>query len=149
MTRLSDIPVRIESAKPQENHLAMARQVLLEVQAALVTWLNTGEEAAIDLRHQPRMGPATYQYLREALGSGEVTIVIEAKARIDIRETRYPGVWWVTHNNDRGDTVTEIIEITAIPAILKPHAAEIREGLHRLEQALAEPGSEGSSVPLN
>jgi hypothetical protein len=47
-------------------------------------------------------------------------------------------VWWVTHVNDRGETATEIIEITEIPAILKPHAVDVRAGLRRLEEALVE-----------
>jgi hydrogenase-1 operon protein HyaF len=149
MTRLSDIPVKVEFNKQKEGNHAIARKVLSEVKAALAEWLATGKAGAIDLKNVPRMGAETYQFLKDVLSTGEVTIVIEAKARVDIRETQYPGVWWVTHTNDRGDIVTEIIEITAIPAILKPHIAEVRHGLQRLEQVLSEPGSESASVSLN
>lgn len=149
MTRLSDIPVKVEFKQLKESNLAIAKSVLQNIKAALADWLKTGRPGAIDLKNVPRMAPETYDYLKQALGSGEATIMIEAMARVEIRETQYPGVWWVTHINDRGDTVTEIIEITEIPVILKPHAADVRAGLQRLESALAEPGSEGSSVALN
>lgn len=149
MTRLSDIPVKVEFNKQKEGKHVVARKVLSEIKVALAEWLATGKTGAIDLKNVPRMGTETYQYLKDVLATGEVTIMIEAKARIDIRETQYPGVWWVTHSNDRGDIVTEIIEITAIPAILKPHAVEVRHGLQRLEKVLSEPESESASVSLN
>jgi hydrogenase-1 operon protein HyaF len=149
MTRLQDIPVRVELDTPKQSSHAVAKEILQEVRAALAEWLTTGKTAAIDLKNVPRMGPATYQYLKDALSSGEVTIVIEAQARVEIRETQYPGVWWVTHINGQGDIVTEIIEVTEIPVILKPHAVDVRSGLQRLEQALNEPGNEGSPVSLN
>ena len=68
---------------------------------------------------------------------GEVTAVIEADVRITVRETQYPGVWWLTHTSEQGGIVTELSEITLIPDILMPHAADLRAGLQRLDQALA------------
>ena len=65
-------------------------------------------------------------------------MVIEAEVRIEIHETQYPGVWWLTHFNEKGDVVTEIIEIAQVPSILKPHPAEVRAGMKRLEQLLSE-----------
>jgi hydrogenase-1 operon protein HyaF len=149
MTRLQDIPVRVELDAPKKTGHAIAREVLQKVRAALAEWLTTGKAEAIDLKNVPRMGPATYQYLKDALSSGEVTIVIKAEVRVEIRETQYPGVWWVTHINDQGDIVTEIIEVTEIPAILKPHILDVGDGLQRLEQVLRGLESEGSSVSVN
>ncbi len=144
MTRLSDIPVKIERNAPEAGH-AIARAVLRDVRAALAAWLATGAPGAVDLKNVPRMRSEEYQYLRDVLATGEVSIAIEAQASVDIRETQYPGVWWVTHRNDQGETVTEIIEITDVPVILKPHAVEVRGGLQRLERVLAEPFGEDDS----
>lgn len=68
---------------------------------------------------------------------GEVTAVIAAEVRITVRETQYPGVWWLTHTHEQGGIVTEFIEITMIPDILRPHTADLCAGLKRLDQALA------------
>jgi hydrogenase-1 operon protein HyaF len=138
MTRLSDIPVKVEFNKTKESNLAIAKTVLQDIKAALREWLDTGRPGAIDLKNVPHMAREPYDYLKEVLGTGEATIVIDAMARVEIRETQYPGVWWVTHVNDRGETATEIIEITEMPAILKPHAVDVRAGLRRLEEALVE-----------
>lgn len=94
------------------------------------------------------MDAATYQRLKDALSTGEVTATVAADLRVEISETQYPGVWWLTHRNERGDIVTELIEVTEVPAILKSHVADMRAGLQRLEQALALPSSrEGTPAP--
>ncbi len=65
--------------------------------------------------------------------------MVAAEVTVEIRETQYPGVWWLTHRNEQGGIVTELIEITEVPAILKSHVADMAAGLRRLEQALAPP----------
>lgn len=153
MTDISDIPVLVELGKEndrKEANLAVAKMVLNEVRTAIAEWIASGQENAIDLKNVPPMRAETYQYLRDVLSAGEVTAVIEADLRVDISETGYPGVWWVTHYNDKGAIVTEIIEITAIPAILKAHPVEADAGLKRLDKLLLEPAEcEGSSISLN
>lgn len=142
MTRLSDISVHVESNNWQDTNLAIAKTILNEIMASIAQLLDTEKTSTIDLRAQPRMRPSTYQYLKDALSAGEVTSVVEADVRVEVRETQYPGVWWCTHRNEQGEIVTEIIEITEMPEILKPHTADIRAGLRRLKQALAaEPAS--------
>jgi hypothetical protein len=66
-----------------------------------------------------------------------------------VAETQYPGVWWLRHLNDRDETATEIIEITEMPAILKPHRVEIRAGLHRLTERLELPAMSKSPGQLS
>lgn len=139
MTRLSDIPVQAETGNLSAIDLGVVTAVLNQVRIALVEFLDSGIAAAIDLRAVPRMNAATYQHLKEALSTGEVTARVEAEATVEITETQYPGVWWLSHRNERGGIVTELIEITELPAILKSHTAEMRAGLQRLEQALAPP----------
>ena len=149
MTHLSDIPVRVDSDR-KESNLAIAKSVLNEISVLVVQLIDSGKPGAIDLRQQPRMRAETYQYLKDVLSSGEVTAVVNAAVKVEVRETQFPGVWWLTHYNEQGAIVTEIIEITEIPAILKPHVADMCAGLKRLEQTLAESAPpEEPSVTLN
>jgi hydrogenase-1 operon protein HyaF len=111
-------------------------RVLKEVQAALSDWQASGQTHAIDVRQLPRMSPATYQALRDALSQGEVSAVVDAQVKVEVAETQYAGVWWVRHLNEREEVATEIIEITDMPAILRSHRVEINAGLQKLTERL-------------
>jgi hydrogenase-1 operon protein HyaF len=137
VTSLSDIPVRVDCPLRQPREQSIVDRVLNEIQISLRRLIESGQPSVIDLRLLPRMRSATYQSLKDALSMGEVTAVIEAEVKITVRETQYPGVWWLTHTNEQGGIVTEFIEITMIPDILRPHRADLRAGLKRLDQALA------------
>jgi hydrogenase-1 operon protein HyaF len=137
MNRLTDIPVRAEYHQESSSNLDVATKVLREVQRLLARFIATGEAGTIDLRAQPHMEPSTYRHLRQALTTGEVTALIDADIKVEVTETQYPGVWWLTHRNADDEIVTEIIDITLIPDILKTHVAEMRAGLKRLDQALS------------
>jgi hydrogenase-1 operon protein HyaF len=120
---------------------------LNEVQAALIELDATGKTHAIDLRQLPRMSPETFQALRDALAQGEVSAVVEAQIKVEVIETQYPGVWWLRHLNERGEISTEIIEITEMPEILKPHRVEIGAGLQKLTERLRGAASPQSPGP--
>lgn len=137
MNRSSAFPIRVRCGNERKTHHSIAIGVLHEVAALLARFIETGQTAVIDLRNQPWMNESTYRYLREALGKGEVTAVVDADRQVEVTETQYAGVWWLTHRNEQGAIVTELIDVTTIPDILKPHAAEMRAGLKRIEQALA------------
>ena len=62
------------------------------------------------------------------------TLVYVGESRA--QETRYPGIWWVTHRNEAGDTVAELIEVCTIPAILRAPAEDVADGAVLLRQAL-------------
>jgi hydrogenase-1 operon protein HyaF len=131
------IPVQVAPGEPKATNLAIADGVLNEIKDALAELIDSGKTGVIDLRLKPHMRAETYEHLRGALSRGEVTAVVDANLRIEIAETGYPGVWWLTHRNEQGAIVTEFIEITVMPEILKPHFAEIRAGRDRLAHALA------------
>lgn len=137
MSRLNDISIRVEPPEKATSNLAVATAVLREVQRLLARFLATGEPGSIDLRAQPHMEPATYRRLRHALMAGEVTALVDADIKVEVTETQYSGVWWLTHRNADDEIVTEVIDITLIPDILRTHVAEIRAGLKRLDQALS------------
>ena len=138
MTKLNDIPVRIEQSHPSRVDGATVTAVLTRLTAVLAEYVETGQPGVIDLRYLPRMHEATYQALKDALSVGEVSAVVDTESKVEIMETQYPGVWWITHRDERGGIMTELIEIVDIPSILKSHPTDIRAGLGRLQRTLAE-----------
>lgn len=133
MSKLASIPIRVEFDRPKQRNIEIAQQVLRDIHSALSNFHSGGQVCAIDLKQRPRMSAETYQYLRDTLSTGEVSAVVDAHVRIDVLETQFPGVWWVCHRNEQDEISTEIIEITEIPAILKPHAIDVLAGLQRLQ----------------
>jgi hydrogenase-1 operon protein HyaF len=136
MSRLQDIPVRVEFSHPKAIKPDIVGRVLKEVQTALSDLQDHGQTHTIDVRQLPRMSPEIYQALRDALSQGEVSAVVDAQVKVEVAETQYPGVWWVRHFNEREEVATEIIEITEMPAILRSHRVEIRAGLQKLTERL-------------
>ena len=131
MTSLHAIPIRNEVRGKRGSNLDIAIRLLNDIGRSLETLVRDGRASLIDLRHVPHMTPETYQHLREVLGTGEVTASV-AGGTAEITETATAGVWWVTHRDADGETVTEIIEITEVPAILKSSKVEIEAGIARL-----------------
>jgi hydrogenase-1 operon protein HyaF len=136
MSRLQDIPVRVEFDLPKELEPDIVSRVLNEIQSALHDLHSNGRTHAIDVRQLPRMSPVTYQALRDALSHGEVSAVVDAQLKVEVAEMQYPGVWWLRYLNEREEIKTEIIEITEMPAILRPHRVEVRAGLQKLTERL-------------
>jgi hydrogenase-1 operon protein HyaF len=113
------------------------RALLAEIAARLEKLANDGTSGSIDLNSLP-FAPGEYEQLRHALGKGEVSAHIEAIGPSEITETRYPGVWWVTHYNVEGDIVADMLEIATIPEILSSQPDDIRSGLALLHIQLGE-----------
>jgi hydrogenase-1 operon protein HyaF len=65
-----------------------------------------------------------------------VTASVDAIGPSEVRETRYPGVWRVTHRNEAGEIVADLIEVCEAPAILRAPAEDIANGLTQLKDAL-------------
>ena len=114
--------------------------LLSEIAAQLERLIATGETSLIDLKSLP-FAPGEYEQLRQALGQGEVTARMDAIGPSEIAETRYPGVWWLTHYNVEGDIVADMIEIAPFPNILQSQPEDVRDGLQRLQAMLAPPAA--------
>lgn len=138
MAKLSNIPIRVERQHRTGADSVKLAAVLNQVRDALALHVASGQPGAIDLRQLPQMDEPTYRALQEALSTGEVTATVNTESKTEVQETQYPGVWWVTYRGEHGAIVTEIIEIAEIPAILKSHPTDIRNGLDRLQRTLAE-----------
>jgi hydrogenase-1 operon protein HyaF len=114
----------------------MAQSLLQEIADRLSDLAKTGETSAIDLRSLP-MTPADRDELEERLGRGDVEATLDVAGKSEVRETHYPGVWWVRHFGTGDAVASERIEITAVPEILVTHAADIAAGSKRLREALS------------
>ena len=110
------------------------RPLLNEIVHALDRLLTDDEPTVIDLASLP-FAPGELEGLEQALGTGELTAELEALGKSLIRETAYPGVWWVEHRNTGGEVVGRYIEITRSPEILMSQDADIGAGRARLRDA--------------
>lgn len=125
------IKVLAEADLPTGN----VKALLHELTGLLDAWLSRGEAASIDLRSLP-LTRGDYDELRAALGAGAVSADVEAIGASEVRETRYPGVWRVTHRNEAGEIVADLLEVCDAPAILRAPAEDAADGLIRLKEAL-------------
>ena len=112
-----------------------ARPLLFEVRHALEELIDSGETSIIDLRSIP-LAPGEEESIIETLGQGEVHARLDALGPSEIIETRYAGVWLVTHYNDEEEVVSRFIEITAIPEILKSQDEDMSNALIELAHEL-------------
>jgi hydrogenase-1 operon protein HyaF len=130
---LKDIPIHVQAEEAYS--VGNIRALLAEIAALLEKLDESGETGMIDLNSLP-LAPGEYEQLRQTLGQGEVSARIDAIGASEIIETRYPGVWWVTHYNVEGDIVADMLEITTIPKIIKSQPEDITAGLELLRTQL-------------
>ncbi len=108
------------------------RPILNEVLHALDKLLGTNESTTIDLASLP-FGPGELEHLEATLGTGELSAKLDALGTSSIRETAYPGVWWLEHRNALDEVVGRYLEITRTPEILSSQDADIIAGRAHLE----------------
>ena len=109
--------------------------ILHEVRHALKHLNDTGETTMIDLRSIP-LAPGEEQKLIDTLGRGEVHAGLNALGPSEIIESRFAGVWLVTHYNEENSIISRFIEITEFPDILKSQREDMIAALDTLEQQL-------------
>jgi hydrogenase-1 operon protein HyaF len=113
----------------------MALSVLTEIGRMLETLADSGEPGFIDLRSLP-LSDSDRAQLEELLGRGEVQVELDLAGASVVRETSYPGVWWIRHCGAGGKIATEEISVCRIPEILLSHPADIEAAAGRLRQEL-------------
>jgi hydrogenase-1 operon protein HyaF len=133
---LENIAIKLDT--PDSYSIGNVTALLSEITAHLKKLIASGEASLIDLKSLP-FAPGEYEQLRQSLGHGEVTAQIDAIGLSEIIETRYPGVWWLTHYNVEGDIVADIIEIATIPSILQSQLEDVRAGLDILHAVISQP----------
>jgi hydrogenase-1 operon protein HyaF len=133
MNAIDKIPVKVVAALdlPSGN----AKALLHELVDLLDAWVAKREPASIDLRSLP-LTRGDYDELAAALGAGAVTASVDAIGATEVRESRYPGVWRVTHRNEAGEVVADLIEVCEVPAMLRTPSEDAADGLIRFKEAL-------------
>lgn len=106
-----------------------------EIASRLAALHETGEPTAIDIKSLP-MAAAEFESLRRLLGRGEVDLSVELDGKSRIRETAYPGVWWLEHRDPAGQVIAEYIEINHVPDILRAAPDEIGRSAEALRERL-------------
>jgi HupH hydrogenase expression protein len=142
MTRLTEIPIRIETSARIETPAAVGglgggiTAILSELVTLLERLVDGEAPAAIDLRSLP-MSPPDRAELQRVLGEGEVQATVNAQGLSKMRETLVSGVWWVEHFDQRGELIAEFIEVSRVPEILSSASDEIAAGARALRAQIA------------
>ena len=111
------------------------RPLINEIMHAVDRLLESGESTTIDLASLP-FGPGELEHLEATLGDGELSARRDALGTSHIRETAFPGVWWLEHRNAHDEIVGRFIEVTRTPEILSSQDADIAAGRARLGDTL-------------
>jgi hydrogenase-1 operon protein HyaF len=111
------------------------KPLLYEIKHGLNTLIETGKSTIIDLRSIP-LAPGEEDKILNTLGQGEVQAQMNALGLSDVIETRYAGVWVVTHFNDEGNIISRFIEVTTMPEILNSQTEDIMTAYSQLTETL-------------
>ena len=125
MSRVDEIPVQVDASHGN------VRPILFEVLHALDRLLENDTPTTIDLAGLP-FGPGELDQLEAALGTGELAAELNALGASHIRETAYPGVWWIEHRNANNEVTGRYLEVTRLPEILCSQDADVVAGRARL-----------------
>lgn len=111
------------------------KPLLHEIKHGLDNLIETGQTSIIDLRSIP-LAPGEEDKILNLLGQGEVQAKLNALGVSEVIETKYAGVWIVTHYNDDDHIISRFIEVTTMPEILYSQTADIMAAYSRLTIAL-------------
>jgi hydrogenase-1 operon protein HyaF len=137
MSRLSEISIRIEAPTRAGGLGDGVGAVLSELVSILERVAAGGDADTIDLRSLP-ISPEDRSELQAALGQGEVRASLQADGVSILQETAVSGIWWVEHRDGQGDLIAELIEVSAIPAILKVSPEDMVASARSLRTRLAD-----------
>lgn len=116
-----------------------------EIRHALQALYDDNKVHVIDLRSLP-MAPGEEDKIIEALGHGEAQCQLSTLGLSEIHETRYAGVWMLTHFNNSNEITGRFIEITTMPEILKSQREDIQHSMAQLADELDESNADNESA---
>jgi len=129
MSSLKNIAVHVEASTGNVEPL------LHEIRHALLRIADGGEGTTIDLGSLP-LAPGEESRIEQLLGQGEVRAELDALGPTLVQETRYPGVWFITHRNPEQEVVARFIEVTRMPELLLSQTDDMRRAVVELERQL-------------
>ena len=132
MTALDDIPVRSD----QDSFTGNVLPLLNELRHALRRLADSGETTIIDLRALP-LAPGEEALIEHRLGRGEVSARLDALGPSEVYETRFAGVWLVTHRNENDEIMGRFLEVSRMPALLCTPQDDLQDSISELEQLTA------------
>jgi hydrogenase-1 operon protein HyaF len=145
MNQLNDIPVQVVLGNEDPNQVPPNVIALLhEITTHLGKLISDNQTEVIDL--MGFLSDSEREALKHILGEGEVFVKLEALGESTLYETLIPGVWWISHTSIDNKHISENIEITRIPAILKSDELDIRDGIKALKDQLDELSSETNVI---
>jgi hydrogenase-1 operon protein HyaF len=129
MSALESIAVRVEAASGNITPL------LHEIRHALRRVAEGGQGTTIDLGSLP-LAPGEEKRIEDLLGQGEVRAELNALGPTVVQETRYAGVWFITHRNTEQEVVARFIEVTRMPELLLAQSEDMRRAVSELDKKL-------------
>jgi hydrogenase-1 operon protein HyaF len=140
MSRLAEIPIRIEPSAPAERAAGGlgggVAAVLSELATLLERLARGGPSGSIDLRSLP-MSDRDRAELQRVLGNGEVQATVNSLGLSRMRETGVSGVWWVEHFDQQSELIAELIEVGRVPEMLASASDEIAAGARDLRAQIS------------
>jgi hydrogenase-1 operon protein HyaF len=134
MSSLESISIEIEPFIEIEDGSG-AQAILREIERMLEHLIEHDEEGVIDIKTIP-LTQDEYQQLQYVLGRGELTATIHSLGKSIVHETAISGVWRIIHYNEAGDLIADVIEITALPEILKSDRSDMQGALSELRRRI-------------
>lgn len=134
MKKLNEIPIQVEFSNESTS---MLLPILHEIVSMLNKLISSGQSTILDLRHEP-LSLEDIADLRDLLGQGEINANFTALGSTNIRETGISGVWWITHYNQQGNVISEFIEISTCPEMLKTCPEELDSALSKLQSMVSQ-----------
>ncbi len=129
---LADIKIQVEKPEYDSGNL---QSILAEIKFALQQLLEQKKVHCIDLRAMP-WSPGEEQKLESLLGKGEVLIELNTLGKSTFYETRFSGVWLVSHYNQEDELIAKLIEITYLPEMIFAQTEDIKNSLEHMNKAL-------------
>ncbi len=127
---LAEIKVQVETPDYDSGNL---QSILSEIKFALEQLLQQNKTHCIDLRAMP-WSPGEETRLEEYLGRGEISVELNALGKSSFYETRFSGIWIVTHYNQQDEIIGKLIEITYMPDMIYAQYEDVKNSLERLQQ---------------
>ena len=129
MAILNSINLPVEVAEPKTG---MAQAVFNELVDRLQEFADSGKKHVIDITSLP-LTSSDKRELEELLGQGEVQVTLSTIGESQIIETAYSGIWWIKHFTADEKLISELIEITIIPEIIKSHPDDIKQAANNIK----------------
>jgi hydrogenase-1 operon protein HyaF len=124
------IPIEINHSSS-----GMARALFNELAEHLQRLVDHGNEHTVDLFSLP-ISEQDKKELEKLLGRGEVEITLTTVGKSLIFETSYNGIWWVRHYAADELLISDFIEVSWIPEIIKSHPSDVALSADRMKKII-------------